>query len=137
MIRTPESSTEGLLLQRTATMETAPPSETQPTPEYDPTFLHSRREAAIIFGVWAAALVWTIPYCYFNGYTTLPSPDALETVWGVPSWVFWGVAFPWLLADLFTVWFCFFYMADDDLGDERPAEAPLERKSSAATGDEA
>jgi len=86
--------------------------------EYDPTFLHSRREAAIIFGVWATALVWSVPYCYFNGYSTLASPEELQTILGIPSWVFWGVGFPWLLADVFTVWFCFFYMADDDLGEE-------------------
>ena len=100
-------------------MPTASPPDASPV-EYDPTFLHSRKEAIIIFCVWAVALVWAVPYCYFYGYASLASPESLQTVWGIPNWVFWGVAFPWLLADLFTVWFCFFYMADDDLGEERP-----------------
>jgi len=34
----------------------------------------------------------------------------------MPSWVVWGIAVPWIVADIFTVWFCFFYMKDDDLG---------------------
>ena len=32
--------------------------------------------------------------------------------------VFWGVAFPWAICLLFSVWFCFAYMADDDLGQD-------------------
>jgi hypothetical protein len=35
----------------------------------------------------------------------------------MPSWVFWGVLVPWLVADLFALWFCFFFMADDPLRD--------------------
>ncbi len=84
-------------------------------PTYDLTFLHARREALIIFAVWVLALFWAVPYCYFNGYGL--NPAELETVWGVPSWVFWGIGAPWILADIFTCWFCLSYMADDDLGE--------------------
>ena len=35
--------------------------------EYDPVFLHSRREAIIIFCVWGAGLIWAVPFCYFTG----------------------------------------------------------------------
>jgi hypothetical protein len=94
----------------------APPVEPDDV-EYDPTFLHSRREAVIIFGVWLAALLWTLPYCYFNGYVEDFQADKLETIWGIPSWVLWGVAAPWLVANVFTTWFCFCYMKDDDLGE--------------------
>ena len=82
--------------------------------EYDPVFLHARREAIIIFSVWVLALLWAVPYCYLNGYTS-DFDVQIDTMLGVPSWVLWGVAVPWLLADIFTVWFCFCYMADDDL----------------------
>jgi hypothetical protein len=34
----------------------------------------------------------------------------------MPDWSFWGVAAPWGLCLLFSAWFCFGYMADDDLG---------------------
>ena len=34
------------------------------------------------------------------------------------GWIFWGVAAPWIAANLFTFWFCAHYMVDDDLGEE-------------------
>ena len=82
---------------------------------YDPTFLHARREGLIIFAVWILALLWAVPYCYTKGYGL--DVAALETIWGVPVWVFWGIVVPWMLANIFTFWFCLFYMADDDLGE--------------------
>ncbi len=95
-----------------------------PGMEYDPTFINSRKEAIIIFSVWILALLWTIPYCYLNGYPTDFDPDKMELVLGMPSWIVWGVAFPWMICNLFTVWFCLFYMKDDDLGenDDLPTE---------------
>lgn len=83
----------------------------------DPVYVHSRREGLVIFAVWATCLVWAVSYCYLNGFAGHVDPDDLVTVYGVPSWVFWGIAVPWLLADVFTAWFCFFYMKDDDLGE--------------------
>ena len=88
-----------------------------PAPVYHPVFLNSRREATFIFFVWVIALCWSVPYCYLNGYGTAVDPDNLKTVLGMPSWVVWGVFGPWILADLFTIAFCFFYMQDDDLGE--------------------
>lgn len=85
--------------------------------EYDPVFLHARREALIIFLVWVAALLWAVPFCYLNGYGAGVDPAEISTVWGIPAWLFWGIAVPWLAADAFTTWFCFCYMADDDLGE--------------------
>lgn len=85
--------------------------------DYDPTFVHARREAIVILATWLCALLWTVPYCYLHGY--LPKdPSDHAMVWGIPSWVFWGVVLPWLVADVITAWFCFRYMAEDDLGAE-------------------
>ena len=82
---------------------------------YDPVFVHSRREAIVIFCTWLAALAWAVPYCYFNGYH-VAEPENIATVFGVPAWLFWGIVVPWLVADLFTIWFCWRFMKDDDLG---------------------
>ena len=92
-------------------------SENRSQPEYDSLFLNSRREAIVIFCVWLAAFAWAVPYCYLNGYQTNFDPDNFATVWGIPSWLFWGIFAPWIVADLFTTWFCFCYMKDDDLGE--------------------
>ena len=83
--------------------------------EYDPVFLHARREAIVIFCTWVVALLWAVPYCYMYGYN-VADPSQIKTVLGIPSWLFWGIAVPWIVANLFTTWFCFAYMEDDDLG---------------------
>ena len=83
--------------------------------QYDPTFVNSRREAIVIFGSWVVALIWAVPYCYLNGYN-VADPENIKTVLGMPAWLFWGIAAPWIVANLFTTWFCFAYMKDDDLG---------------------
>ncbi len=85
--------------------------------EWDPTFLNCRREALTALGIWFLALSWTVPFCYLNGYPGENfDPENLSTVFGIPSWTFWGVVVPWLVCDVVTVWFCFFYMRDDHLG---------------------
>lgn len=96
-------------------MSTAPSNDTE-SMQLDPVFLNSKREAWIILGLWVVALLWSVPYCYFNGFQTGLDPETVETTMGIPSWVFWGIAFPWVVADLFTIWFCLFYMKEDDLG---------------------
>lgn len=80
--------------------------------DWDPVFLHSRHEAEVIFLVWLIALVWAVPFCYLTGYGEAVQ---LETVFGVPSWAFWGIAFPWFVANVFTVWFCLRHMHNDPL----------------------
>ena len=88
----------------------------QDRPEYDPVYLNSRREAIIIFSLWVAGLVWAVPFCYCNGYIDDYDPETFTTILGIPAWLFWGIAVPWIVADIFTTWFCFCYMKDDDLG---------------------
>ena len=94
-------------------------TEARPDPEYqpDPTFLHARREALLVAALWAGCLLWAVPYCYITGYWEGPlEPEQLATVWGIPSWAFYGIVVPWLLADVATAWFCFRFMKYDDLG---------------------
>jgi len=92
-------------------------SENVSAVEYDPLFLHSRREAIVIFCVWLVALLWSVPYCYLNGFPEHFDAESFSTTLGIPTWLFWGILVPWLVADVFTTWFCFFYMKEDDLGE--------------------
>ena len=82
----------------------------------DPVVVHARREALVILVAFGACLVWSVGWSSLAGYGE-PAPESLATVLGIPSWVFWGVLVPWLAADLFGLWFCFFFMADDPLGE--------------------
>lgn len=108
-----------------------PAAQDSATTEWDPVFLHSRREAILIVATWFAALLWTVPYCYLNGFQTTDAPREVEFILGMPDWVFWGVAAPWMVCNLVTVWFCFAYFVDDDLEvGAAPADAPLPEKDS-------
>ena len=103
----------------------------------DPVVLHTRREALLILAAFAVCLIWSVSWCYLGGYGE-PAAAPLATVLGMPSWVFWGVLVPWLAADAFAVWFCFFHMADDPLGEPEDEAGPddglPERRESAGGG---
>jgi hypothetical protein len=77
---------------------------------------HARRESLLIMTVWALALVWSTTAGWLLGYRR--PADEMGLVLGMPDWVFWVVVLPWGLALLFSVWFCFAFMADDDLGQD-------------------
>ena len=105
----------------------------------DPIYLHTRREAKIILSIWLIALIYTCTYCYLFGYATHPSdpaatgpaistwvgplesfdrePDSITTPLGlgIPDWVFYGVALPWVICILLSVFFCLFVFEEDDL----------------------
>lgn len=88
------------------------PSETNPP--YDPLFVNARREAWLILAAWAVCLVWTVGFSALTAYA--PPSESVSVIFGMPSWVFWGVVIPWVAATLFSVWFGLFYMADDAVG---------------------
>ena len=67
-------------------------------------------------------LLWSVPFCYLNGYPEPPfDPAEISTTMGVPTWLFWGIAVPWALAAAVSTWLSFAYIQDDDLG-EAPEE---------------
>jgi hypothetical protein len=93
--------------------------------EPDPVLVHGRREAVIIGLTWLAATIYTCVVCYWFGYITRDrplGPGDVHPTFGMPAWVFWGIMVPWAACALFTFWFAGFYMADDDLGEDKTAE---------------
>jgi hypothetical protein len=92
-------------------------------PPYDPVLLHARRESISILLVFCLCLVWAIGWYLAAGYWPdgAAAREPVATTLGVPNWVFWGVFAPWGAVNLFTVWFCFCYMADDALGPDDEA----------------
>jgi hypothetical protein len=75
---------------------------------------NARREGLIIMVVWAVALLWSVGSGYWLGYYR--DPQTIRLIAGIPDWIFWSVVLPWGICLVFTVWFCFGFMADDDLG---------------------
>src|SRR5438067_436541 len=86
----------------------------------DPIVTTARREALVVLAAWIVALIWTIGYCIKFGYGR--DPHTLTLVLGVPDWIFWGILTPWGACYLFSAWFCYFFMADADLGADTEEE---------------
>jgi hypothetical protein len=85
---------------------------------------HARREGLLIMAVWAAALLWSCLGSYITAFRRPADPMTL--ILGMPAWVFWFVALPWAICLVFTAWFCFAFMADDDLGQDPEEGQPHE-----------
>ena len=81
----------------------------------DPVVTHSLRESKTILMIWLIGFLWVVGYCYFFGY---PEPgESITIIMGMPSWVFWGVALPWVLATAANAWIALFGIAEDNLED--------------------
>ena len=87
------------------------------TDQPDPVFVSTRRDAIIVLAVFAVVCVWTVSWCYAHGYDEA-TVTPIVTVLGIPSWVFWGIAVPWLVADVFTIWFFLWHMQDEDFAED-------------------
>jgi len=77
---------------------------------------HARREAIFTGLLWCAAAAYTIGYCAVFGYGR--SAKDLQFVFGIPDWVFWGIVTPWTVCLIIGVWFSYYFMTDEELGDE-------------------
>jgi hypothetical protein len=90
-------------------------------PQEDILVRHARREAAIALAMWAAAMIYTITYCYLNGYGR--TADSLTFVLWFPDWVFWGIVVPWGICAAASLVFAFGIMGDEPLGEENDPDS--------------
>lgn len=100
-------------------------NQTTDVPEnesYDPVYLHTRRESLFIIAAWVFFGFWVVGVSLLTGYDV--DPDTMKLVAGMPAWIFWGVALPWLASNIFIVWFCLKFMTDDPLGEDD--DSPIE-----------
>jgi hypothetical protein len=81
----------------------------------DPLVRDARREAAVVALVAASATVYSVGYCALFGYGRAGEP--IRFVLGFPSWVFWGIVFPWGVCVLTCGWFSSRFMSDGELGE--------------------
>ena len=81
----------------------------------DPLYRGALRELRWILAAWAVNFAWVIGYCRVAAFRVEPGEPA--TVWGMPSWVFWGVFLPWIAVTAFTAWFALTRMEDQPLGE--------------------
>lgn len=86
------------------------------TPQEDPVYVHSLREALVILVIWGVSFAWTVPVCYWTGYRSSGQEWELSMLFGIPSWIFWGVVLPWIVSGIAAILMCLLYIKDDDLG---------------------
>ncbi|MBL8892920.1 MAG: hypothetical protein JNL67_23280 [Planctomycetaceae bacterium] len=91
--------------------------------EYDPEFLRARAEMWSVLWLFLTSMIWTIGWSYFAGYQKLTEDEAknISLLWGMPTWVFWGIFVPWITIDFVAIWFCFFYLQDSQTIDSEAA----------------
>lgn len=77
-------------------------------------------EDVVVRGLCVAAPAAALTLCTLFGYRHEGPP---RFVGGVPEWVVWGVAVPWLSTWLLSSLFCLFVMRDEPL--DAPVHAPL------------
>lgn len=91
--------------------------------QLDPVFLHARREAWVIVALFSVFCAWSVFVCYNYGFIGATEEQASPSIiFGMPSWIFWGLFVPWIAVDVVAVWFCFFFMTADDLGEAHEGE---------------
>tara|TARA_B100000700_G_C14771265_1_gene726865 strand:+ start:304 stop:633 length:330 start_codon:yes stop_codon:yes gene_type:complete len=84
-------------------------------PKFDTVYVNARRETVFVLIVWIVFCVWVVGYCLSAGYNI--DPENLNTVLGMPAWIFWGVGLPWVMANVVAIYFGLKFMADDPLED--------------------
>lgn len=96
-----------------------PPMPQPATDRTDPVLTHARREALLVLGMFLTAMAWTIGYCGTFGYGET-ADTAL--IFGIPSWVLWGVFAPWTVCTCLSSFLALFVIRDADLGEDPEEE---------------
>ncbi len=86
-----------------------------PKEDEDPLLRSARREMKVAVGFWLVCAGWAVGLGKLLAYRKLQDGAGVDMVLGMPSWVFWVVILPWILATVFTLWFALRFMKDHDL----------------------
>ncbi len=89
-------------------------SETETMLEHDPSYLNSLRELYVMGWLGVISMVWSIGYCALFAYRPADANEPVRIIAGIPSWVLWGIALPWGVCSVVTIWFALFYIKEDD-----------------------
>ena len=75
----------------------------------------SQTETIVILIIWSVICLWVMLSSHFLGYAKDTSD--VKILFGMPSWVAWSIALPWLVSIIVSVWFAFGFMKDDSAED--------------------
>ena len=85
---------------------------------------HAGRRALIAaIGLWFVGLVWCVTVMILRGYVSpADRPTQPDLLFGMPSWVVWGLFIPWIAQIAAVWWFAICWLKDDEPFQEFPAE---------------
>lgn len=84
--------------------------------ELGASFRQARKEFWFMIGTWVVFAAWTTGFNWL--FASGRDGESVHIVFGIPSWVVFGVVVPWILALSLTIWFAMRFMKDTDLGEE-------------------
>lgn len=84
----------------------------------DPVLRSAKREAVLVLAFCFLTMAWVLGVCWMLGYNR--KPGEITFWYGVPDWVLWGIAVPWLTCTVISSGYAVFAMRDNELGDELP-----------------
>jgi len=86
------------------------------TDELGESFRQSRRELTFQLGTWTIFAAWVVGYGSNTAFEA--ESETVVTTLGMPSWIVWGIAVPWIVAFAITVFFAGWFMKDTALVDD-------------------
>jgi hypothetical protein len=91
---------------------------------WDPAYRACLRELWVIGAIFVVLLAWTIGLSCCIGYGDAAGKPVVMIA-GIPRWFLWGVAAPWAVGTIVSIWFALVYMTDHDppVGDQESSEA--------------
>ena len=73
------------------------------------------KEAKLVVCIWLIGLIYTAVVIGLWGYVPpAERPDQPSLIFGVPSWVVWGLFVPWVVQVGVTWWFALRVLKDDE-----------------------
>ena len=70
------------------------------------------KEVKYLLLAWLFFASWVLIYCGFEAYGQ--DHEDVKITFGMPSWVFWGIAVPWICSIIYTIYFSLFVMRDNE-----------------------
>ena len=70
------------------------------------------KEVKYLLLAWLFFASWVLIYCGFEAYGQ--DHEEVKITFGMPSWVFWGIAVPWICSIIYTIYFSLFVMKDNE-----------------------
>ncbi len=102
------------------------------TDQLGESYRQARRELKFQLITWTVFAAWVVGFGAVAAYNA--ESETVEMTLGMPRWVVWGIAVPWVVAFLITVYFAGWFMQDTELVDDSEPADPASETSAPGNG---